>query len=490
MKKRASVTINKIINLFFKNLSFQQTIIRNSFWLIIGKFLGGLLRALLVIFSARLLGAEEYGSFSLAMNFVLIFSFLPELGLTSILTKELSQAEKLEDKQKIFNSILLLSLILSLVSYLLIIILGNFFLKDQTAKIILPILSLMLIFDIFREFSYAVYRSQLRGELHSFFHLLTNLLLFTGGLLSLIFFKSSISLAFAYLITIALGFILGNILILNYFKKFKFNLDYHSWLKYFNASWPIAIANALYLLLLFTDSIILGWYFPSYLVGIYNSSIKVSEFLIIFPTGISLAFLPIFSKNLFNQNKLKEVLELGIRLIYLLIIPIIIGSFLLSEKLILFLFGNEYLSSVYAFKILIPSLIATSLFMLFSQLLIALNKRRELLIYEFLIYFLNLIGNLLLIPYFDFIGAAYMTSVSNFLSLLVGFLIVNKYLNFNIFSGIKNSLIASLIMSITILLSINLNFIINIILGLVSYLIVLIFLKDELVIKTLKKFFS
>lgn len=458
--------------------------------MIIGKFLGGLLRALLVIFSARLLGAEEYGSFSLAMNFVLIFSFLPELGLTSILTKELSQAEKLEDKQKIFNSILLLSLILSLVSYLLIIILGNFFLKDQTAKIILPILSLMLIFDIFREFSYAVYRSQLRGELHSFFHLLTNLLLFTGGLLSLIFFKSSISLAFAYLITIALGFILGNILILNYFKKFKFNLDYHSWLKYFNASWPIAIANALYLLLLFTDSIILGWYFPSYLVGIYNSSIKVSEFLIIFPTGISLAFLPIFSKNLFNQNKLKEVLELGIRLIYLLIIPIIIGSFLLSEKLILFLFGNEYLSSVYAFKILIPSLIATSLFMLFSQLLIALNKRRELLIYEFLIYFLNLIGNLLLIPYFDFIGAAYMTSVSNFLSLLVGFLIVNKYLNFNIFSGIKNSLIASLIMSITILLSINLNFIINIILGLVSYLIVLIFLKDELVIKTLKKFFS
>jgi len=458
--------------------------------LIIGKFLGGLLRALLVIFSARLLGAEEYGSFSLAMNFVLIFSFLPELGLTSILTKELSQAEKLEDKQKIFNSILLLSLILSLVSYLLIIILGNFFLKDQTAKIILPILSLMLIFDIFREFSYAVYRSQLRGELHSFFHLLTNLLLFTGGLLSLIFFKSSISLAFAYLITIALGFILGNILILNYFKKFKFNLDYHSWLKYFNASWPIAIANALYLLLLFTDSIILGWYFPSYLVGIYNSSIKVNEFLIIFPTGISLAFLPIFSKNLFNQNKLKEVLELGIRLIYLLIIPIIIGSFLLSEKLILFLFGNEYLSSVYAFKILIPSLIATSLFMLFSQLLIALNKRRELLIYEFLIYFLNLIGNLLLIPYFDFIGAAYMTSVSNFLSLLVGFLIVNKYLNFNIFSGIKNSLIASLIMSITILLSINLNFIINIILGLVSYLIVLIFLKDELAIKTLKKFFS
>lgn len=458
--------------------------------MIIGKFLGGLLRALLVIFSARLLGAEEYGSFSLAMNFVLIFSFLPELGLTSILTKELSQAEKLEDKQKIFNSILLFSLILSLVSYLLIIILGSFFLKDQTAKIILPILSLMLIFDIFREFSYAVYRSQLRGELHSFFHLLTNLLLFTGGLLSLIFFKSSISLAFAYLITIALGFILGNILILNYFKKFKFNLDYHSWLKYFNASWPIAIANALYLLLLFTDSIILGWYFPSYLVGIYNSSIKVNEFLIIFPTGISLAFLPIFSKNLFNQNKLKEVLELGIRLIYLLIIPIIIGSFLLSEKLILFLFGNEYLSSVYAFKILIPSLIATSLFMLFSQLLIALNKRRELLIYEFLIYFLNLIGNLLLIPYFDFIGAAYMTSVSNFLSLLVGFLIVNKYLNFNIFSGIKNSLIASLIMSITILLSINLNFIINIILGLVSYLIVLIFLKDELVIKTLKKFFS
>jgi Polysaccharide biosynthesis protein. len=79
-----SVSINKIINIFLKNLSEFQIISKNSFWIVLGKLGGGIFRALLVILSARYLGASEYGAFSIAMNFVLLFSFLPELGLSVI----------------------------------------------------------------------------------------------------------------------------------------------------------------------------------------------------------------------------------------------------------------------------------------------------------------------------------------------------------------------------------------------------------------------
>ncbi|GIW66943.1 MAG: polysaccharide biosynthesis protein [Candidatus Parcubacteria bacterium] len=485
-----SVAINKIINIFFKNLTVKQIIIRNSFWLVFSKLISGILRALLVILSARILGANEYGSFSLAMNFVLIFSFLPELGLTSILTREISKEKNLQERYNIFNNILLLSLVLSLISYFLIIILGSLFIKNELSRMLLPILSLMLIFDIFREFSYAIYRAELKSELQGIFHFLTNLLLFIGGIFTLYFFKGAINLSIAYLVTIILGFFISNIFLIHYFKNFKINLDYKKWIYYFNSSWPIAIANALYLLLLFIDSIILGWYFPSNIVGIYNSSVKINEFLIIFPTGIALALLPMFSKNISNPESLKNILELGIKLIYIIVLPIIFGGFIIAEKLVDLIFGHEYINSHYALKILIPSLLATSIFMVLSQLLIALNKRRELLIYEFLIFFVNLIGNLFLIPKFSFVGAAYITTLSNFMGLVLGSLVTNKYLNFNIWYGIKKPLVASFLMSLLIIILLNkINLLFIIFISIIFYFLILIYMKEEFIIKIFKNLF-
>ena len=230
----------------------------------------------------------------------------------------------------------------------------------------------------------------------------------------------------------------------------------------------------------------MGWYFPSKIVGIYTSSIKVSEFLIIFPTGISLALLPMFSKNILDKEKLKTTLEFSLRLTYILILPITFGGIIISENLINFIFGEEYLSSHYAFKILIPSLIATSIFMLLSQLLIALNKRKELLLYEFFIFVINLIGNIILIPSLSFIGAAYMTTLSNFLGMVLIILIVSKYLDFDVYFGIKKPLLASILMSLILLVLNKINFLLAIIIGCIFYFIVLILIKEELITKVIK----
>jgi len=485
-----SVSINKIINIFLRNLSEYQIITKNSFWIFLGKFGGGVFRALLVIISARYLGASEYGAFSIAMNFVLLFSFLPELGLSVILTRELSKAKEGE-KQKIFNTILSLSILLSLFSYFLILILGKIFIKNNISLSLLPILGLMMILDIFREFSYGVYRAQLRGELQGIFHFLTNFILLILGFLFLNYFKDSFYLSIAYLIGIGIGFILSSIFILNYIKKFRFLFDIKKYLYYFNFSWPIALANALYLSLLFIDSLILGWYFPSFIVGLYTSAVKVNEFLIVFPTSIALALLPMFSRNLNNQELLRENLEFGIKLTYLLVLPIIFCGMIISYEIIDLIFGKEYLMGHIGLKILLPSFIASSLFMIFSQFLIAINKRRELIIYEILVFFINLIGNLILIPKFDFIAAAYTTTFSNYLSFLFGFFIVNKYIKFDLYKGIAKPLIASLLTTFIcfMLLILKFNIFIIFMVCIFSYLLILLLIKEEISIAIISKVF-
>jgi O-antigen/teichoic acid export membrane protein len=487
-----SVSINKIINIFLKNLSEFQIISKNSFWIVLGKLGGGIFRALLVILSARYLGASEYGAFSIAMNFVLLFSFLPELGLSVILTRELSKAQEEEKKQKIFNTIFSLSIILSLISYLLIIITGKFFIKNNISLNLLPILGIMMILDIFREFTYGVYRSQLRGELQGIFHFLTNLILLIIGFLFLKYFKNSFYLSLAYLIGIGIGLILSSIFLINYIRKFRIIFNLKEYWYYFNFSWPIALANALYLSLLFIDSLILGWYFQSFIVGLYTSAVKINEFLIVFPTGIALALLPMFSKNIENKEMLRKNLEFGIKISYLLVLPIIFCGFILSKEIINFIFGQEYLEGHIGLKILLPSFIASSLFMIFSQFLIAINKRRELIIYEIIVFIVNFMGNLILIPKISFIGAAYTTTLSNYLSFIFGFFIVNKYINFDLYKGIFKPLISSLITALIsfIFLSLKINLIIIFIFCIFIYLLCLFLLKEELLLKTIKKIFQ
>jgi len=473
--------MNKIINLFFKNISPTQIITKNSFWIIGGKLLGGVLRALLVIFSARILGPDLYGDFSLAMNFVLIFSFLPELGLTAISTRELSKKDS--DKDKVFDGILSLSILLSLFSYFLIILLGKIFIKYELSFKILPILGIMMIFDILREFSYSVYRAELKGELHGILHTLTNLILFIIGLVFLYEFRSPIYLSYAYFLGIGVGCILSFLFLGKYIKKFKFLFDLSLYKNFLNSSWPIALANALYLLLLYVDSIILGWFFPSFYVGLYTSSVKVNEFLVVLPTGISLAILPMISKNLENKEMVKKILELGFRLSFIIILPIIFGIFILADKIINFIFGTKYILGFYALKILIPSLLPVTLFMIFSQFLIAIDRRKELIIYDFVAFFINFFINLFIIPKFNYIGASYTTTLSNFLLFLFGFYVVEKYIDFELWKFSIKPLIASFIMALFIMIFKHFNLFLLSLIGGIVYLIILFLLKEEFLLK-------
>lgn len=482
--------MRKLLNLLIQNISYHQIITKNSFWLGFSKVISGILRALLVIYSARILGPERYGNFSLAINFVLIFSFLPEFGLTSILTRELSK-EKNENRYKVFNCIFSISLILSILSYFLIFLIGFFVIKSNVAFKLLPILGLMMVFDVLREMIYSIYRAQLKGEIQGILHFLTNLLLFLIGIILLIIFKNEIYLALGYLLAIFLGFLLSIFFALDFIKRFKFIIDWALYKLYFNSSWPIALGNTLYLLLLYTDSIILNLYHSSFLVGVYNSAVKINEFLVLLPSGVALAILPMLSRNLNNKQTLNAQVNYSIYLNYLLTLPIMLGIFILSDKIVNFIFGKEYEIAYVALRILIPSLLASSLFMLFSQLLIVLDKRKELLLYEFIAFMVNLILNLILIPKYGLLAASFNTTFANYIVLFFANLNIKKYYpDIKIFYKIKKPLLASLGMAIFVYLIKNLFMLWIVLLGAIFYILTLFLLKDELTLKILNKIFQ
>ena len=59
-----------IKNFLLENIGIKQTILKNTFWLVSAEAVTGLLRLVLLIYAARILGATEYGKFTFAFSFV------------------------------------------------------------------------------------------------------------------------------------------------------------------------------------------------------------------------------------------------------------------------------------------------------------------------------------------------------------------------------------------------------------------------------------
>lgn len=471
--------IKRIAYFLLNNFSERQRIVKNFFWISLARFGGSLLRAILVIFAFRILGPSLQGSFSLAMNFILIFSFIPDFGLTAILIRELSKFPF--ERKKILANAFIAVFLLILISILIINLSKNIFIKNYVAINLIILLSIFLIFDTLREFLYAIFRAKEKMEFQAFSHLLTNLVLFILGLSFLKLNPDPFYLGLAYVLASFIGLLFTIFLLRKeiFFNYIKF-IDFKFILSLLNKSWPIGLANFLFLILTYLDSLIIGWFHPARDVGLYNSVVKLVEFLYFFPAALAMSIFPVVSKK---DKNLDQTIRFGFKYSFLVSLPMFAGCFILAKEIIGFLFGSNYIEAYRGLQFIIFSLPLNFLVLILIDVLIALDKRKELLIYDFIVVMINFILNLFFVPKFNYFAASLIGSLSALLSLIFSYLLLKKYLDFNLKNlGITKYFLATMVMVLVINL-INFHLIIKIIIGVLVYFLILWLLKDELLVK-------
>jgi len=72
--------VKKIKSFLFENKTISQTIAKNTFWLSISNILGKILRAIIIIYVARVLGAESWGIFSYALTIASTLTLIMDFG--------------------------------------------------------------------------------------------------------------------------------------------------------------------------------------------------------------------------------------------------------------------------------------------------------------------------------------------------------------------------------------------------------------------------
>lgn len=401
---------------FFENQSLRQTILKNTFWLTVANVAGRAIRALLVIYAARALGVAGFGVFSYSLGFAAFLIGLSEIGINGIINRDI--ARRTGQEGKIISTSFFIKLALSIITYAVILFSASYFVTIPAAIAVVPIIGIALILDGFQQFCFGIIRAFQKMEIEAFVTISSQIASVVLGLLILIVWPTPIGLAIAYAIGSFLAFLFVLYQLKDYFQNLKLNFDWSLVKSILHDSWPFGLISLGNTLLLYTDTIFLGWLKTDIAVGYYSAAIKPIQIIGLIPNLFVIALFPTIARQIAVSGFAKSIIEKGFALMMLFALPIAIGGFLLPEIAILPLFGQKYNDSIPIFQLLILMSIYNFPGAIFGYTLLAHNKQIKAVKYLLGSAFLNIFLNYFFIQRFGVIGAALATVISQSISTL------------------------------------------------------------------------
>jgi O-antigen/teichoic acid export membrane protein len=216
-------------------------------------------------------------------------------------------------------------------------------------------------------------------------------------------------------------------------------------IQWLSESWPLFVNQLLQGLFFKIDALLLPGLAGDVAAGTYAAAYKVSEGAGIISSSFTLALFPRLSR----QTDLSGAYRLALRLLTQVSLPLAVGIALLSAPIVALVGGREYLpDSAVALAILICYLPLSYANGLTQYVLIAAGKQRTLTAAFAAALVFNLVANLLLIPRFSYVGAAWVTVASE-LVLLIPFRVAAARVttDVSLLQAVRTPLLATLLMA-------------------------------------------
>lgn len=446
-------------------MSTARKILSNTLAQIIGKILVALLGFAVVKISTSYLSVEAYGEYILIYEFLAFFGIAADLGLFTIAVKEMSENE--ERIEKIIGNILSLRTILVFLTMIIAVITVFAIPKYADTKVPLgvAIASITVLITILNGTITSVLQTKLKMEQASITNVLGKIVS-VGFMVYVAFFGFPTDSDTGFYMLLVAG-IIGNLVMListKYFVrkvvKLRYQFDLKLWKAVLVKSLPYGLALILNTIYFRIDSILISVIRGSGEVGIYGVAMKMLEHFAILPLYFMNSVLPVLTKSIKEKStKYKQVIKYSFDFLAALAVPLVVGGVILAYPLIFIISTPEYLSRVsegfygsdIAFQILIFALLFQFLNVLFAFILIAVNQQTKLLYINAVCVVINIVTNIIFIPKYGFVGAAFTSVFCEFFILFATFFVARHYLAFKIHPGkLIKILFSALVMGSTI----------------------------------------
>ncbi len=392
--------------------------ITNSAWVLLGLIIRTLIVIFIVSKIANQIGLSDFGWYNLAISVFTILYAVSTLGFGDTFIIKYFVNGKFSPEEILgttFISRILCSLFILL---LLAFWVSNF--TNYNNSWVIVIASLAMLFQSSEVFK-AYFQWKLKAKVYvpvDLFSLIIVAILLIYGLFKgygLFYFISIYALE-RFLILIGLLFYVNNEISL---KRFIFNLKLFKAL--FIQAWPLLLGAILTALYARFDQVLIKYFLTAEDLGLYGTGIVLCQMWLIIPSLIIPIVLPKIAefKNLSNKIKYRDTLYMLYGVLNYLAILIIIFIFVFGELIIKYLYGVEYLDSVFILKILILNLIIQFQSHLTSSVLIIENEENYLFKIKLVSVVTNILLNVLLLSIFGVRFAAYSLLISSILSWVI-----------------------------------------------------------------------
>ncbi len=215
------------------------------------------------------------------------------------------------------------------------------------------------------------------------------------------------------------------------FSKLKAEYNYKELLTF---SWPLVFSTIFWTLMVYINTLMLGFFRPVSEVGIYNASAPTAYLILTFPLAFGFIFLPIISMlyGKKNYSDLRKTAKITFKWNLLFSIPFFFIFTLFSKEILQLLFGADYVSGATSLIILSFGFFIYGWLSFNTELLKLIKKSKLIVAITAVSLLLNIILNVILIKAYGINGAALATTISFILySALTTFLAV-KLMKFNL----------------------------------------------------------
>jgi O-antigen/teichoic acid export membrane protein len=476
-----------------------------AFFVLIGMFLDRGLGYLTRIILARSFSVEEYGMFFLALSVLKLFISFSIFNMHIAATRYISYFRGKGDNNRVKGAILSsfkIAIPASLVAFSILFIFSEpisvYVFHEPALAPLLTGLSFILLFvaiarvcvastQAFNTIKYDVYSRNI-GKTVSTLVVLVVFLWLGFGLTGAMF---------AYLIGYVVMFFLGFHFLRKLFPIFSPDIkEVPMKKKFFSFAWPLVLTGIIWNFNAELSTLALGILRNTTEVGIFESAIPSTAFLMVMPACVMTLFMPLATQMLSKgrTESIKKLSKKMFKWMFYLNFPILLVLFFYSEPIINILFGAKYLAAGAVLRILSIGFFINAMSVIGIHILYAYEKTLIQLPNSIIIIIVNFSLNFLLIPIYGAVGAAIsMTLMYAVLSVLY-FVEAYKFSGISPFNKkIYKSVIAGVIASLFIF---TMNYFIQqfslmiIILILVVYIIIYVIVllilggieKDDMII--------
>ena len=395
-----------------------KKVVKGTTIVLIGTAVGMLLGFASRVIVVRYITLSEYGVFSLAVALMVIFSTVATLGLAQGATRYIAYFRGKNELSKIkgvvFSSLgftLIASVLLSIVLFFTSDILSTKAFDDPELSTPLKIFSAAIPFSVLTGMLITIFRGFDRVDVRVYFQDILQGVLFPLLLGAVIL----LGLQFLGVIYASLAATVITCLALAIYTMKKSPLP----VKGGESASPVGKGLLLFslpllgtamlgMIILWTDTMMLGYFKTSSDIGLYNGALPLARLMPIPLTSMAFIYVPVVSQ-LYSRglmNEMKRSYQVLTKWIFSLSLPLALILLLFPITTLNFLFGYQYTEAAPALRILVVGLLIHTFLGANAMTLMVMGKTRLLLWASLIAVLLNIALNISLIPLWGITGAA------------------------------------------------------------------------------------